>query len=83
MLSGACPGEGRGRSTGAGSASFRRGAPACAGEADFVGDKGFPSPPQAPAQAGAHLWLYPQALQAMAGDGYLPAQVSSERGESV
>ena len=33
MLSGACPGEGRGRSTGAGSASFRRETPACAGEA--------------------------------------------------
>ena len=37
------------------------------------------SPLQAPAKAGAHLWLYPQALQAMAGDGYLPAQVSSEQ----
>ena len=37
------------------------------------------SPPQAPAKAGAHLLLPPQALQAMAGDGYLPAQVSSDQ----
>jgi hypothetical protein len=41
--------------------------------------EGHPLPPQAPANAGAHLWPYPQALQAMAGDGYLPAQVSSDQ----
>ena len=44
MLSGACPGEGRGRSTGAGSASFRRETPAYAGEAVSRGLCAFPNP---------------------------------------
>ena len=38
------------------------------------------SPPMTPAQAGVHLGTSTHAHEAASGDGYLPAQVSSELG---
>ena len=48
---------------------MRRGSGVCGRETRF---------PAGPAEAGAHLRMFPPVHEGAAGDGYLPAQVSSE-----
>jgi len=53
--------------------------PAYAGDT-VCGIETTPPPPMTPAQAGVHLGTSTHAHEAASGDGYLPAQVSSELG---